>query len=59
MARDIRTHYDPGNYTILYDGDGTLTFGMADVKRVVYGIGKVIVTVHPSTDFNNGLLITI
>ncbi len=28
MARDVLTHYDVGNYTILYDGDGVLTFGL-------------------------------
>lgn len=59
MARDLITHYDPGNYTILYDGDGILNFGMFDVTKVTYGIGKCIVQVVPSTNFNNGLLITI
>jgi hypothetical protein len=59
MARDLITHYDPGNYTILYDGDGILNFGMFDVTKVIYGIGKCIVQVVPSTNFNNGLLITI
>ena len=59
MARDILTHYDIGNYTILYDGDGILSFGMFDVVKVYYGIGKCIVTVVPSTNFNNGLLVTI
>lgn len=59
MARDILTHYDAGKYTILYDGDGVLTFGMYDVVRVRYGIGKCIVDVLPSTNGNNGLLVTI
>jgi len=59
MARDIKTHYDPGNYTILYDGDGVLNFGLSDVKKITYGIGKVVVCVNPSTDFNNGLLVII
>jgi hypothetical protein len=59
MARDIVTHYDSGKYTILYDGDGVLTFGMYDVLSVKYGVGKCIVEVLPSTNMNNGLLITI
>lgn len=59
MARDITTHYDPGNYTILYDGDGILSFGMFDVTKVYYGVGKCIITVVPSTNLNNGILVTI
>ena len=59
MARDVVTHYDPGNYTILYDGDGVLTFGMFDVLKVVYGVGKCVLTVEPSTTLNNGILVTI
>lgn len=59
MSRDVKTHYDQGNYTILYDGDGILRFGMFDVKSVIYGIGKCIVNVVPTTDFNNGLLVVI
>lgn len=59
MARDVLTHYDPGNYTILYDGDGILSFGMQDVTKVYYGIGKCVITVVPSTNFNNGILVTI
>lgn len=59
MARDVLTHYDEGNYTILYDGDGVLTFGMYDVLRITYGIGKCILTVQPSTNMNNGILVTI
>lgn len=59
MARDVNTHYDNGTYVILYDGDGVLTFGMFDVLAVRYGIGRVEVDVAPSTNFNNGLLVTI
>jgi hypothetical protein len=59
MARDVQTHYDPGNYTILYDGDGILSFGMFDVLKVVYGVGKCILTVQPSTNMNNGILVSI
>ena len=59
MARDVKTHYDPGNYTILYDGDGILSFGLFDVKKVIYGIGKCILQVEPTTNMNNGILVTI
>lgn len=59
IARDVKTHYDPGNYTILYDGDGVLNFGMFDVRKVIYGIGKCIVEVLPSTNMNNGILVII
>jgi hypothetical protein len=44
---------------VLYDGDGTLTFGMFDVLKVKYGVGRVEVVVQPSTNGNNGLLVTI
>lgn len=59
MARDLLTHYDPGNYTILYDGDGILHFGMFDVTKITYGIGKCVIQVLPSTNMNNGILVTI
>jgi hypothetical protein len=59
MARDVNTHYDNGTYVVLYDGDGVLIFGMSDVLAVRYGIGRIEVDVSPSTDFNNGLLMTI
>lgn len=59
MARDVKTHYDPGNYTILYDGDGVLSFGLFDVKSVIYGVGKCILTVSPTTNMNNGILVRI
>ena len=59
MARDLLTHYDPGNYTILYDGDGILHFGMFDVTKITNGIGKCVIQVLPSTNFNNGILVTI
>lgn len=58
-ARDVQTHYDPGNYTILYDGDGILSFGMFDLKNVVYGVGKCILQIEPSTNLNNGIFIRI
>jgi len=31
MLRDLKGHYEPGIYTILYDGDGILDFEMDDV----------------------------
>ena len=58
MARDLKTHYDNGTYVVLYDGDGILTFGL-DVKAARYGIGRVEVDVVPTTNFNNGFLVTI
>lgn len=59
MARDVLTHYDSGTYVILYEGDGILTFGMYDVTAVRYGIGRVEIDVVPSTNLNNGILVTI
>lgn len=59
MSRDVLTHYDNGTYVILYDGDGDLTFGLDDAKAVRYGIGRIEVDVIPTTNFNNGLLVTI
>lgn len=59
IARDLKTHYDAGNYTILYDGEGVLSFGMFDLKSVTYGVGKCILEIVPSTNMNNGILIRI
>jgi hypothetical protein len=59
MARDVYTHYDNGTYVVLYDGDGVLQFGMFDVLAVRYGIGRVEIDVSPSTNMNNGILVTI
>jgi hypothetical protein len=59
MARDVKTHYDNGTYVVLYDGEGILTFGMFDVPSVRYGIGRVEIDVVPSTNMNNGILVTI
>lgn len=59
MARDVQTHYVKGTYVVLYDGDGILTFGMYDVVAVRYGIGRCELDVVPSTNMNNGILVTI
>lgn len=53
------THYDNGTYILFYDGDGTLSFGMDDVKSVRYYVGRVEINVIPTTNFNNGIMITI
>lgn len=58
MARDLDAHYDQGIYTVLYDGDGTLNFGL-DAKSVKRFIGKIYIEVSPSTQMNNGIVVQI
>lgn len=59
IARDQNGHYDNGTYILLYEGDGVMRFGMDDIQSVKRGVGRIEITVVPSTKFNNGLLITI
>jgi hypothetical protein len=41
ISRDLIGHYDQGTYILLYEGDGTMTFGIADVQNVTRGVGRV------------------
>jgi hypothetical protein len=59
MARDVFTHYPTGTYVILYEGDGIISIGMFDIAAVRYGVGRIEVDVIPSTNMNNGILVTI
>ena len=34
MVRDLETHYVSGVYTVMYEGDGTLEFGLVTAKRI-------------------------
>jgi hypothetical protein len=59
MIRDLQRHGVSGVYTVLYDGDGVLGFGM-DVHRVWRSQpGQVSVLVQLSAVMNNGLFLTI
>ena len=59
MLRDLSTHYLSGVYTVLYEGDGTLDFGLDTdyVRRVRPGLIEVDVTLTDS--FNNGIYLCI
>lgn len=59
VSRDLLTHYDQGTYTLLFDGDGTLDFGMDDVKAVRRAVGRYEIDVVPTTNMNNGIMISI
>ena len=58
MVRDLETHYDQGRYTVLYDGDGTLTFAM-DVTNTFRSVGRIYIDVIPQTQLNNGIVVKI
>ena len=58
MIRDLRGHSKTGNYIVLYDGDGVISFGM-DVSFVKRDVGRIEITVAPSTGLNNGIFLTI
>ena len=59
MIRDLQRHGVSGQYTVLYDGDGVLGFGM-DVQRVWRPQpGQVNVWIELSTVMNNGLFLTV
>ncbi|KAG2446050.1 hypothetical protein HXX76_000652 [Chlamydomonas incerta] len=60
MTRDLEGHAPGGWYTVLYEGKGVIVFSLSDVKDVVYEEAGVIrVLFKPSTDFNNGMLLSI
>lgn len=59
ISRDLISHYDNGTYILLYDGDGSMTFGMDDVPNVTRGVGRIELNVVPTTNMNNGIMITI
>jgi hypothetical protein len=58
MVRDLHEHVPGGVYVVTYDGDGVLTFSM-DVVAEKRGVGRVEVTVVPSSGLNNGLFLII
>lgn len=58
MIRDLGEHIPAGVYVVLYDGDGILTFSM-DVVKVNRSVGRIEVTIKPSSGLNNGLFLTI
>lgn len=58
MVRDLRGHYKAGVYTVLYDGDGVLSFSM-DVQTVYRSVGRIEIYVQPSTGLNNGIFLMI
>ncbi|KAG2452608.1 hypothetical protein HYH02_002845 [Chlamydomonas schloesseri] len=60
MTRDLEGHAPGGWYTVLYEGKGVIAFSLSDVKDVVYKeAGLIRVLFRPSTDFNNGMLLSI
>ena len=59
MLRDLGEHHPDGNFTVLWDGTGIVEFGM-EVHRVLYeDLGRAIVEVDLTTQFNNGLMLKI
>lgn len=58
MARDVHGHMRAGKFVCLYDGDGILNFGM-DVIAYKRGVGRIELTVQPSTGLNNGIFLMI
>jgi hypothetical protein len=59
MLRDLDQHYVSGWYHVVWDGDGTVTFGL-EAKQVRYPAPNMaVVDVQLSTGVNNGLTVSI
>lgn len=58
MIRDLKGHIPRGVYVCRYDGDGIISFSM-DVVNVTRSVGRIEVTVSPTSGLNNGLFLTI
>ena len=59
MMRDLEQHYKSGVYTVYWDGDGTISFGL-EAKQVRYPApNHAVVHVVLSTGANNGLSLQI
>eukprot|EP01041_Mallomonas_annulata_P002765 gene2765-5448_t len=58
MMRDLKNHMRSGTFICLYDGDGIINFSM-DVIKIIRNIGRIEVTIHPSTGLNNGAFLII
>eukprot|EP00798_Chlamydomonas_sp_ICE-L_P027890 gene27890-12008_t len=60
VVRDLQGHVPGGVYTVLYDGVGLLDFSMYDVLAInQLAAGHVKVLFSPSTNMNNGILVSI
>ena len=60
MIRDLQGHMRSGRFVCLYDGDGIITFSMdIDQNTIVRDVGRIEVTVTPSTGLNNGAFLMI
>ena len=60
MVRDLAEHGISGVYTVLWEGDGTVTCNLYDVKQVWRPYpGRIDVLVELSMDANNGLFLSI
>ena len=60
MIRDLQGHMRTGRYVCLYDGDGIITFSMdIDQNTIVRDIGRIEVTITPTTGLNNGAFLMI
>jgi hypothetical protein len=58
MMRDLHGHMRSGTFVCLYDGDGILQFSM-DVYAVKRSVGRIELTIRPSTGLNNGAFVMI
>ncbi|KAG2422805.1 hypothetical protein HXX76_015752 [Chlamydomonas incerta] len=60
VMRDLQGHIPGGVYTVLWDGRGALDFSMSDVRALqLVEAGHARVTFVPSSDMNNGILVSI
>jgi hypothetical protein len=55
MPTTSNGYYPAGQYVVLYQGQGTLTYGL-DASLVTHAAGRDVINVKPST---NGILVTI
>jgi hypothetical protein len=60
LIRDLQGHIPAGVYTVLWEGDGVVTFSMWDVETFRYvEAGRAEVKLKPSTNGDNGLFVII
>ncbi len=54
LVRDVQARFPNGNYVVLYDGDGVLSFSF-DCKSIKRDAGRILLYCKWTTQMNNGL----
>ncbi|PSC76808.1 PA14 domain-containing [Micractinium conductrix] len=59
IARDLQGHFPSGRYTLLWDGEGVVNVAMEVVELRIVSANSIDVTVKLTTQFNNGIWVTV